>query len=69
MWETCSAINTYAVPLLTYSFGIIDMGKKGIQRKTNKLITSARFHHPEVATERLTLPRPYGGRGLIPVIC
>jgi hypothetical protein len=36
--ETCgSSINNYAVPLLAYSFGIIDMDKKGIQRKTSYL--------------------------------
>ena len=68
--ETCgSAINNYAVPLLAYSFGIIDMDKKGIQRRTNKLLTGAKFHHPQVATGRLTVPRTYGGRGLVPVIC
>ena len=34
-----------------------DMDTKRIQRKTNKLLTNARFHHQKATTERLTLPR------------
>ena len=36
-----------------------------IQRKTHKILTNARFHHPKAAIERLYLPRTKGGRGLI----
>jgi hypothetical protein len=38
-----------------------------IQRKTIKLLTSAIFHHPNAAFEMLSLPRTYGGRGLIDI--
>jgi hypothetical protein len=39
------------------------MDKKRIQRKTNKLLTNARFHHQKAATERLKLTE--GGGKLI----
>lgn len=62
------AINTYAVPTLGYSFGVIrwtETDIDDIQRKTRKLLTECRYHHPKSAIERLTLPRHLGGRGLI----
>lgn len=61
------AINTYAIPLLAYSFGVIDWTDtdiRGIQRKTSRILTNARLHHPKSAVERLTLPRSEGGRGI-----
>jgi hypothetical protein len=42
-----------------------EMDVTRILRKTIKLLTSARFHHPKAAFEMLTLPRTYRGRGLI----
>lgn len=66
--ELFKAINTYAVPVLTYSFGIVKWTHTDIadiKRMTSKILTGARDHHPKSSTERLTLPRISGGRGLI----
>jgi hypothetical protein len=63
-------INTYAVSLLIYSFGTIkwtQMELHNIQTKINKSLTKFHIHHPKSATERLTLPRKQGGRGLIDI--
>jgi hypothetical protein len=60
------AINTYATPVLTLSFGIVKWTPtdlENLQTKTRTLLTSYRFHHPHAAKERLTLPRQMGGRG------
>lgn len=62
------AINTYAIPLLTYTFGIVKWTQtemKDIQTKTNVAMTKHRCHHPKAAVERTTLKRKDGGRGLI----
>jgi hypothetical protein len=62
-----NAINTYAIPLLIYSFGVIkwaQMDLTNIQTKINMLLTKHHMHHPKSATERLTLSRKEGGRGL-----
>lgn len=62
------AINTFAVPVYTYSFGIIpwsDTDLEDIQRLTRTILTKFRHHHPNSAIERVTLPRNEGGRGLI----
>lgn len=64
------AINTYAVPVLSYSFGILSWSNtnaEGLQRKVRVLMTKARKHHPKSAIERVTLPREMGGRGLIDI--
>ncbi|WP_229833152.1 RNA-directed DNA polymerase [Streptomyces narbonensis] len=62
------AINTFAVPVLTYSFGVVKWTKrelKELQARTNRLLTKYHYHHPKAASERVTLPRSAGGRGLI----
>lgn len=62
------AINTYAIPTLTYTFGILKWTKtdlENIQIKTRVLLTKYRCHHPRSAIERVILPRQKGGRGLI----
>lgn len=54
------AINTYAIPLLTYTFGIVKWTQteiKDIQTKTNVAMTKHRCHHPKAAVERTTLKR------------
>jgi len=64
------AINTYATPVLTFSFGIvkwIPTDLENLQTKMRTLLTRYRFHHPRAAKERLTLPRQMGGRGLIDI--
>lgn len=58
----------YAIPVLTYSFGIIKWYKTEInylESKVRTLLTQYRFHHPKSAKERITIPRKEGGRGLI----
>jgi hypothetical protein len=64
------AINTYAIPILTYSFGIINWKKtdlKNIQRMINTTMTKHRKHHPRACVQRQTLQRHEGGSGLIDV--
>jgi hypothetical protein len=60
------AVNTYAVPLLTYSFGVIKWSKTNLQNiniKTRVFFTKFSKHHPKSAIERFNLPRENGGRG------
>jgi hypothetical protein len=60
------AVNTYAVPLLTYSFGVIKWSKTNLQNiniKTRVLFTKFSNHHPKSAIEKFNLPRENGGRG------
>ena len=61
------AINTLAIPVLRYSFGIINWkieDIRGLDVMTRKQLTMHRLHHPKAAVERLYLPRDLGGRGL-----
>lgn len=65
------SINTYAVLVLTYSFGLIkwnDTDLKAIERETWKILIKARYYHPKSAVERLTLPRGQGGRDYIDIL-
>jgi hypothetical protein len=60
------AVNTYAVPLLTYSFGVIKWSKTNLQNiniQTRVRFTKFCKHHPKSAIERFNLPRENGGRG------
>ncbi|KAI5725072.1 hypothetical protein M8J77_010587 [Diaphorina citri] len=62
------AINSWCVPILSYSFGIIPWTKTDLQaldRQTRVLMTQHRIHHPRSCMQRLYLPRAMGGRGLI----
>ncbi|KAL1493695.1 hypothetical protein ABEB36_009390 [Hypothenemus hampei] len=61
------AINTFAVSVLGYSFGIIKWSNTDIanlERKVRTLLTREHKHHPRSAVERTTVPRRLGGRGL-----
>ena len=65
------AINTYAIPILTYSFGVIGWTKtelEELERKIRTTMTQYRSHHPKGNMDRLTLPRGEGGRGLVDII-
>ena len=62
------ALNTLAVPVVTYSFNIINWKMeelKKLDRKTRKFLTMAKMHHPKADVDRLYIPRRAGGRGLV----
>ena len=64
------AVNSLAVPVVQYSFGIIDWKiseLKKIKTKTGKLSNIHKMLHPKADVERLYIPRKEGGRGLIEV--
>ena len=61
------AINTLAIPVITYSFNTIDWNLNEVKRldiKVRKMMTTHRMYHPKVDVHRLYLPRSNGGRGL-----
>ncbi|CAH2099489.1 unnamed protein product [Euphydryas editha] len=61
-------INTYAIPVLLYSFGIINYKSndlKYLDIKTRKLLAIKKAHQQKAEVERLYLPITEGGRGLI----
>ena len=62
-----TAINQLAMPILTYSFGIIDWPQKNINHldvKTRKRLTMQRIIYRNQCIPRLYLPRREGGLGL-----
>jgi hypothetical protein len=62
-----TATGTLAIPVLRYSFGIINWRLeeiKKIDRKTRKILTMYKMHHPKADTDRLYVKREEGGRGL-----
>lgn len=64
------AINTYAIAILTYSFGIIKWTKTDLENLeilTRSHLTKFRKHHPKSCIQRITLSRQEGGRGLIDI--
>lgn len=68
------AINSYAIPALTYSFGVVKWSETDLENLdilTRTLLTKFRMLHPNSSIERLYLPRDEGGRGLlnIKVLC
>ena len=65
-----TAINTLALPVVTYSFNIINWNLceiKRIDTKIRKLFTCNRMLHPKSDVDRLYLPRNKGGRGMIQI--
>ena len=65
--STFQAINTWAVPVIRYSAGILDWTKNELQdldRKTRKKLKLSGSHHPQADVDRLYIPRKAGGRGL-----
>ena len=62
------AINTLAVPVVTYSFNIINWKMEELiklDRKTRKFLTMTKMYHPKADVDRLYIPRKAGGRGLV----
>ena len=68
--HTTKAINTFAIPALAYSFGVVpwsDTELEGLNRKVRTLMTKWNKHHPRAAKERIHIPRKQGGRGILDV--
>ena len=62
------AINTLAIPVVTYSFNIVNWTQSDIKKidtKIRKLMTCNRMHHLKADVDRLYIPRNEGGRGMI----
>ena len=62
------AIGSLAVPVLRYSFGIVNWHQEELQKldwKTRKLLTIYGQHHPKADVDCLYVPRKQGGRGLM----
>lgn len=62
------AINNLAIPVVQYSFNILNWTLNDIRQmdsKTRKLLSKYKMHHPKADVDRLYIPRKEGGRGLI----
>lgn len=62
------AINTWAIPIITYTFGVIEWTQTDLERIDRKIrtdMTKNRIHHPNASVVRLYIPRKHGGRGLL----
>ena len=62
------AINTLAIPVMTYSLNNFNWNLNDIKRidtKTRKMLTMGKMHHPKADVDRLYVPRAEGGRGLM----
>ena len=65
------AINTYPIPSLTYSFGVVKWSKtelEGLQRTIRTVLTANKLHHSKSCMEKMVLPRKLGGRGLLDIL-
>ena len=65
-----TAMGELAVPLLRYSFGIINWRLEEIRkidRKTRKVLTMYTLHHPKADIDRLYVKRNGGGSGLLQI--
>ena len=62
------AINSLAIPVVTYSFTIANWALTKIKKvviKIRRLLTIQGMHHPKSDVNRLYLPCKEGGRGLV----
>ena len=62
------AINTWAVPVIRYSAGIVDWKNselRSMDRKTRKVLNMYQALHPRSNVDRLYLSRSEGGKGLL----
>jgi hypothetical protein len=65
-----TTIEAVAVPVLRYSFGVINWRIEEIKqrdRKTRKMLTIYKVHHPIADIERIYVKRKEGGRELVQV--
>ena len=61
------AINTLAIPVVTYIFNVVNWNLeeiKRIDRKIRKLMTLNGIHHPKADVSGMYIPRKEGGRGM-----
>ena len=58
-------INFLALPVVTYSFTIINWSLAEIKKVDTKIRKLLRMHQPKPDANRLYLPRKEGGRGLV----
>jgi hypothetical protein len=61
-------LGVLAVPVLRYSFGIINWHQEELpklDRKTRRLLTIHGQQHPKADVDRLYVPRKQGGKGLM----
>jgi hypothetical protein len=67
--NTITAIGALAVPVLRYSFGIINWRIEDIKndRKTRKILTMYKVHYPKADIDRLYVKRKEGRRVLVQV--
>ena len=64
------AIGALAVRVLRYSFGVMNWRTeeiKKIDRKTRKMLTVYKMHHPKADIDRLYVKRKEGGKGLVQI--
>jgi hypothetical protein len=62
-----TVIGALAVRVLKYNFGIINWRIEEIKqfdRKTRKMLTVYKMHHPKADIDKLYVKRKEGGRGL-----
>lgn len=62
------AINTWAIPKLAYSFGVVKWSEsdlKALDRITRSSMAKFNVHHSAASVDRLYIPRAQGGRGLL----
>ena len=64
------AINSLAIPVVQYSFGVIDWKYselKKLDSKTTKILAMHGILHPKSDVDRIYIARKEGGRGLIEI--
>ncbi|XP_045463805.1 uncharacterized protein LOC123673363 [Harmonia axyridis] len=62
------ALNTWALPIMTYTFGVLTWSTtelRALDTKIRTILTKYGVHHPHSSVARLYLQRHLGGRGLL----
>ncbi|KAM6469092.1 uncharacterized protein PHA67_010839 [Liasis olivaceus] len=68
--NTIKAINTWAIPVIRYTAGVMDWTQaeqEALDRKTRKIMIMNHALHPHIEVNRLYLPRNIGGHGMLQV--
>lgn len=63
-----TALNTWATPSITYTFGILTWSTtelRALDVKVRTMLTKYGIHHPHASVAKLYLQRHQGGRGLV----